>query len=681
VAGLDPTALVFVNQDGEPGGDGSRERPFVTLSDALDGAMEGDILVLAGGTYLVDRRWPDGISARGRCARDTRLTVPDGSSLAAVLLVREHARAIAFEDLTVGPAPSAGLRIGPSDATVVLDGVVIAAVTGVAAVFLEPGAALDARSVVLRDTESATAGAGVISLGGTMTMRRAVVDRCRSTGIAVERGSTTVLEDVVVRDTLPERGNRRLGRGVNAVFGARLVVRRALFEGNRDVALFLADNGTEVTLEDVVVTDTMSRSSDATGGYALDVEFEAQVSLVRGRFERNRDLGIFVGSAGRLDAVDLLMSDTRAQERSGIGGVGISVGPEGRLFLERAAVERNRSAGLTLGGIGAEAVVSDIVVRDTDSEETGGRLGRGISVVTGARLALRRGLVEGNKEVGMTFIGAGTTGHVEDLVVRDTEAESGSGLFGPGMTVLEGAEIVLERALLERNREAGLLVLDSETAVTLSDLVVRDTRPREADDFGGLGVVLLNVSSAVVARALLERNRGTELLVSGDGPDARIDDVAIRDTLANADGLGRGLWVQDGARAEASRLIVERVRQVGVGAFGPESELSVTDLVVRGTAGELLLGANLGSYEEARVSAEKFEVDGSDTCGVHLIGGDLRLRSGLVASHPVAVCLQSAEFPLAQLRENVDYRDNAVLVEATEFEIPDAVSIPDFPRR
>jgi len=67
----------------------------------------------------------------------------------------------------------------------------------------------------------------------------------------------------------------------------------------------------------------------------------------------------------------------------------------------------------------------------------------------------------------MTFIGAGTTGHVEDLVVRDTEAESGSGLFGPGMTVLEGAEIVLERALLKRNREAGLLVLDSETAVTL----------------------------------------------------------------------------------------------------------------------------------------------------------------------------------------------------------------------
>ncbi|MGF1469417.1 MAG: right-handed parallel beta-helix repeat-containing protein [Sandaracinaceae bacterium] len=544
--------------------------------------------------------------------------------------------------------------------------------------------------VVVRDTLAQASdgafGRGVgVQFGGRVELRRGLLERNRDVGVTSLEGAEAILEDVVVRDTRAQESDGAFGRGVEVLLGGRVELRRALLERNRDVGVSSLD-GAEAILEDVVVRDTQAGASGGPSGLGLSVTFGARVELRRGLLERHRDAGVFVGHEGAEALLeDISIRETQA-ETAGVDRLGLNVLDGGRVDVRRGVLERNRDVGVLVAGEGTEAVLEDLVVRDTQARESDGTFGRGLNVQSGARAELRRALLERNREVGVFVAGEGTEALLEDVVVRETQPRRSDGASGSGLDVQRGARVELRRGLLERNRNLGVFVAGQGAEAVLEDLVVRDSRARESDGASGRGLNVQGGGRVELSRGLLERNRDLGLFVRGEGSRAVLEDVVVRDTQAlESDGTGgEGLSAQLGGRIELRLGLRERNRSLGVLVAG--AALDAEDVVVRDTLGPACRpecdsgapGVSLGTFVESEVRLRRFELAAAEVCGllvghdgVRPGGGGLRLSDGLVRDHPVAVCLQDPAFPLALLQQGVRYADNAVLVDATGFPEPE----------
>ncbi|MGF1469805.1 MAG: hypothetical protein ACFCGT_27080 [Sandaracinaceae bacterium] len=630
--------------------------------------------------------------------RETTLVLEDASDRPAVVDIGRHDASIRFESVRIGPSPAVGLRVRDPGAVVSLDGIEVADVTGDrAAVVVTSAAHAVARSVVVRDTRAGPDGRdgqGIrIEESGRLELRRALVARNRTVGVFVGGdGAEALLEDVVIRGTEARLSDGAFGRGLQVQLGARAELRGGLLERNRDVAVFVGVEGAEAVLEHLVIRDTQAQRRDGAFGRGLAVEFGARAELRHGLIERNRDIGVWmIGEGSEAVLEDFIVRDTLARQSDGALGRGVSVELGARVALRRGLLERNRDAAVFVGSAGAEAELEDLVVRETLADGSDGSWGRGLNVQLGARVALRRGLLERNRDVAI-FVGfEGTVALVEDVVVRGTLAQETDGNFGRGLGVEEGARVELWRGLFEGNRDVGVFVSRDGAEAMLGDLVVRDTLPRESDGAFGRGMAVELGASATLSRGLVERAHEVGVAVSGEGAAAVLEDLVVRDTLPrHSDGaLGQALGVERGARVEMRRGLLERNREVGVLLAG-QAAVDAEDVVIRDTAGPACRpgcegrppGVSVGAFFESAVQLDRFDLARGEVCGlligedgVRPGGGGFRLSDGVVRDHPIAVCLQHPDFPLALLQQGVRYRDNRVLVEATGFPEPELVDL------
>lgn len=170
-----------------------------------------------------------------------------------------------------------------------------------------PGTTLEARDLVVRDTRSSgdrSLGLGV-TIFGEATFERAIVETSRLEGAAVSgEGSSLTLRDVVIRDTRGDPDFGFWGRGLEANLGARLVAERLVLERNREVSLFVLDEGTTASLSDVLVRDSLGMEcGDACPdgqryGYGVSARAGGALDLTGFVVTRSRLLGLQVGAEG-----------------------------------------------------------------------------------------------------------------------------------------------------------------------------------------------------------------------------------------------------------------------------------------------------------------------------------------------------------------------------------------------
>jgi hypothetical protein len=160
----------------------------------------------------------------------------------------------------------------------------------------------------------------------------------------------------------------------------------------------------------------------------------------------------------------------------------------------------------------------------------------------------------------------------------------------------------------------------------LSDLVVRETGGvRFMDTDGVLGEGLLAVGgTAVVTRALFERNREASVVAYGDGTEVRLFDVSVLDTL-------------------------ERECAPGCGGSG----------------------SGLVALEGGSLEATDFEVRRSALAGIQLARrGTIDLHQGVVSDNPIGANVQTEAFDVARLQDDVIYRDNGRNLDSTVLFVP-----------
>jgi hypothetical protein len=277
------------------------------------------------------------------------------------------------------------------------------------------------------------------------------------------------------------------------------------------------------------------------------------------------------------------------------GGAGVvirdvSIGPSDGPGLDVAGHDA-RVEGVVVTGARTAAIVVDggeldaegVLAVDTEGSLTDGLGGAGLDVRGGGRATLRRGVVAGNRDAGV-LARADAVLSLEDVAVRDTRSEDATRSSGHGLYAHAGADVTAARIVLERNRTLGVLAVDG-AAVRLADAVVRDTQPREADSEFGRGLAALRGASIAATRISIERNRNVGAFGFGSGTLVRLEDAVIRDTdSAMSDGGGgRGFNVQDAARGELVRVVATGNRDVSVFAIFGSTVLDIRDLVASGT--------------------------------------------------------------------------------------------------
>jgi hypothetical protein len=802
---------------GAAGGDGSQAAPFGTISEAVVAAAPGDVVVIGAGTYAESVSITSDITLWGKCVGEVLIQAPGpysgggaievtGGAVVEVrnlritgeqngVLVNAPDVQVQLQDVWVHQATSRGVLV--IDGSVILSGALVTSTrmnpsggggTGVfawgeaAAVRVESStiennpsagivggsdvpengaAVVDLADVAVRETYGrpgdSTWGMGCYFAEGAQAGgARILLDHNRLDGIlAYDPGTQIDFSDLVVQDTVPVDGDAVTGMGVEVVY-AQATIKRALISGSHIVGAYFYREGTVGELEDLVVVDTRSSPQGGMFGRGLGVETGAFVRMQRGLLERNREEGVMVeGEGTQVELFDLVVQDTQSWERiPPILGRGLNVQAAADVFLERGRFERNRDLGIAVIQPGTVLNMTDVVVKDTLSQESDSLFGRGLYVKDGARVSLLRGWFEGNREAAVAMDGENTVVNIEDLTVRDTRPQEATQALGRGMTVEVGAGLTLKRALLDSNREMGILIASPETTADIEDLTVKNTQSQikdlitsERDLFFGRGLEVNSGARVTLRRGRFEANREAGLLTAGDGTYVEMQDVVVQETRSREADLGFGFavvaitgsWLKlDRGRLEKNRAVavsvahasrlefrdvviretlgqeadllggvaleagdgsqvvvenswLSRNRELGVGAFGEGTSITLrrvsvqdtqqracVDLVGPGNCSDYGAGVGLGAYDGASISVEDTGTVRSALAGVQLARvGALEGQGLSIRENPIGVNIQDtpAGYDFFDRVDDLWMSDNGVNFDSRFLGVPQAMDV------
>ncbi len=321
----------------------------------------------------------------------------------------------------------------------------------------------------------------------TADMTRTALIRNRSMGLSVHtinntRQAILQMTDAFVYGTLPQESDLTGGRGIQLENHVSALFRRVVITNNADIGIFVdtpaAGSEATVTIEDGVISDTVAQASDGMGGRGLNIQNETTADLARVVMERNRDVGLFIvtvneGTHASLTAADLIVRDTRSRGNDGTAGRGMSLQNNVAATLGRVLVERNRELGMLVAtseqGVALTLDATDLVVRDTRSQDSDKQWGAGMLLQDGVSGTIRRAFVDGNREAGIIITGDPAAGGAPqmdliDIVISHTAIRE---CFELGIDCGYAPEAAFGYGMVAQGT-------DGTTAVTLTDVAILD---------------------------------------------------------------------------------------------------------------------------------------------------------------------------------------------------------------
>ncbi len=564
--------VVHVRAGADPvGADGSIARPLASIAAGIGAAGAGGWVLVAAGTYRESVAPAMDTHVIGVCAASVRIEPVTGAGLR-VAGVRAELRgvSIAGGDNGVHADGAADVRVE----SVVVDGA-----RGTSLLAAGAGTRLAGSDLVVRNGATNAAGNlgwGMAVLpGARVDVSRSVLVANRGVGVVVTGTTTSLaLSTSVIRDTAA--GNDVAGRGLVVQVGAVARVDGCVIDNNRDYGLAVTAAGSMCTATDVVVRATQARR-DGTTGVGIVADNGSTLRAVRTLVDGNAAAGVVVRRGASVELQNSMVRDTRGQPDGGLG-LGIDVNAAGRATVRATIVTNNRLFGVSSQGAGSEVTVDDSRVEHTAAGTS--IVTSGLYALGGARLTASRTLVSENTEFGAFADGSGTSLVIREAWVRRT-APTIRTFSGVGIQVQGMAELTLASSVLDGNHAAGVAVTNATAQV--SDVIVRNTNAN-GDGLFGFGLSVPQGGNVVAERVLFAGNTQAGIVVSGTGAAVVLRDALIRDTRARLDGrAGRGIDVSLVGRLEAERITVVDNLDVGVFGGGAGVTLSLRDTVVQGT--------------------------------------------------------------------------------------------------
>ncbi len=361
---------------------------------------------------------------------------------------------------------------------------------------------------------------------------------------------------------------------------------------------------------EVVISDVTVRGASHDGILVWQCE---DVLVQRCLVEDSVRAGISMSLTSRGAVQDSHVRATAA-DQDGDLGVGIWVEHGVSLRVTRNLVE---------DGAGPGVIVTDAHGARVVDNRVEGNDGTGIWTEYDEDLWIDDNVVVDNRGLGVAF--RASSGFVRDNHVADTRSgEDGHG--GRGLDVRDAGPVAVERNVVERNREAGLLV-------RLTDGVVRDNEVRDnvASDagHGGRGIEIRDVGAVEITGNLVERCEEAGIVLidaTGVVEGNEVRDIAAAQQAVDGYDFGHGIHVQSSTDVVSSNNVVVGSRHAGL-LYLHTLRGEILDNVVEDTAGgpapwdhgDGLVSADV----DEQITLSGNEVRGSQRCGVLIDGGTI----------------------------------------------------------
>jgi len=613
---LDPAAVaVFVDGAAEDGGDGSETSPLRWVQDGIDAAaaLGGGTVALAAGTYLENLVLGDdaaGVHLVGRCRELVTLDGSGDPGASGVLIDGTWGvDDLEIADVTIAAAEYIGVWI--EAATVTLRRVEIRDSGPLGLLVYRSSTAVTLQDVIIAGTRPDAVGDWGYAInvyeGARLTADGLLIEDNVQVGV-MENGAGTVvqLRDAVVRYTATAP-NGSYGWGLAVFNGAELSCDGCTVEGNASMAVLAADEGSANTLRDCVVSDTLPDGNDQDG-YGVAGRTGATIAVIDSVLQRNTIAGVYADGYGTL--VTLENTDIRDtwEGTTGSYGQGVMALQGATVSLTGGVIERHVNHGLHGMREQVLLLLDAVTVRDTQTDSEGNftlvtdclferNVTNGLFAYDGARLEL-----------------AGTT-------VRETLPSPLLG-YGRAVELQLDAELSASDCLFEDNVEVGLLAYDGSSAER-SQVTIRGTAPR-ADGTHGLAVALEEAATLVASGCLFEDNADVSVYARHPGTALTLTDTIVRGTRPTPEGeFGRGIEIRDGVTLALHGCTLEGNTEVGLVAYEPDTTVTITDTQVTGTQRSLISAVGTGVDMEvgAALDAAGLVVTGSEGPGLALSYG------------------------------------------------------------
>jgi len=432
------------------------------------------VIALASGAYDEAVRLRAGVTLWGACVAQTSVEPTALDDLAGAITVT--GRGASVRNLRIS-GERAGVWVDAQSVT--LDDVEISSASrfGILVAF---GGELTGDHVLVRGTRPRDGRLGVgiyVSDAGHATLAHAAIEQSTELGVlATGDGSVLRLTSSSVVDTRAQTGGS-FGRGVFARAGGRVELDTAVVESSREDGLLAEGAGSSMDLASVLVRDTRARERDGVAGRALEVTQGATVDA-RGLVAiGNRELTLFVHD----DGSELVLTDAVVHATlpgaDGHDGDGLLVEGGAHASLERAVVSESASVGLLVRGAGSTLTMSDVRVQDGLGDTVDGASGHALEVSGGASVDGTRIAFERCRQSGVLAFDAGTRVLLSELAVRDTLARlcatgaCADAAGGVGVAAVRGATVRLERfAVVRAAASAAQLVGDAMLELVTGEL-------------------------------------------------------------------------------------------------------------------------------------------------------------------------------------------------------------------
>lgn len=419
-------------------------------------------------------------------------------------------------------------------------------------------------------------------LGAKAHLDGIVVDSGTTNGLVAGNAGTEVLATNVVVRGLVATKNQTIGVGVS--HGAKLVVEDSVISGNEFANVGATKTGTSLTLRRTVVRD----GRQMAGSYGL---------------------GVYLGEGASATIEDSAIVDHWG---AGVNSFASSTN-RGSLTMRRSVVRRAKLDVTTAAGRGIEASHTDVVLEGSTIAESG---------------------------LNELFFAARTVATVSNTVLlgapqKDVKDRGAIGASVDGATMkAHGLAVVRARSGFEVQGTGLLDLKDSLVVATREADVIYDR-----DHWNGVGVFVESKGSLAVTSSTVENANGVGLLVVGN---VTAEGLLVRATKPLTTGeFGRGLSIQNGARAEIARSAFVDNTETGVIAMMADASLHLTGSTISGTkldgAGEFGAGLLLG---EANAVVEKTTVTGNGGIGVAVAASGGAFRSGFISNNAVGIHAQ-----------------------------------------
>ncbi len=463
-----------------------------------------------------------------------------------------------------------------------------------------------------------------------------------------------------------------------------VVVRDVVIDGATMIGID-AERGADVEVSRVAIRDVARTTTAPVAGFfgrGINAESGAAIRVDSAFIRGSAEFGVLALHEGtRVEAERVAVVDTIGRA-DGTGGVGMMALDGGSLTARGAVILRAREFGIAMIAPGSTVEAEDLLVRETEPQAGTGVAGRAFGVQEDAAGSCARCFFERNHEA-TVFVNDGS-GTFTDLIVASTRAEPGS--TGRGLEISMGGDATAERVFVDEAIEVALIVGGAETHATVRDLTISDILPLPDTGQIGRGISVQSGALLELERAQIADVREHGILVA-DEAELVVSDLEIRrvSPALNDDFFGRGLAAQTGARVTGTRIDIEDTHDLGL-ALLAATDSTFTDLRVVTTrqaacvaSGCTLLqgGHGVGVYRST-TRIDRLRIDIAEVCGVHVASdGDAVLQTGVVSGSAIGACVQSDDQVVAELQRDVAYVDNDLNLEATMLPVPEPVAIDD----